>query len=114
MMISIGLIVLFGQIAYSANPNDIKKSLRPLENILRNDGSLDLNGSDSNGSYDTKGWVLLTGSDGKPRFVRKNRVTSFSNRPVAIAGDEDWNDKGYHHWINYTGVCGTFYLYYHR
>ncbi len=91
--ISTGLIVLLGQIVSNADPKETQKSLRPLENILKNDGSLDLDAADPNGSYNTKGWNLLTDSSGNPRFVRKRHVTSFSNRPASIAGDEDWDDS---------------------
>ena len=102
--VSIGLIVFFGQIVLNADPKETHKSLRPLESILNSDGTLDLGTAGSNGSYHTKGWNLVTDSSGKPRFVRKRHVTSFSNRPASVAGDEDWDDN-----FGLPGVAGNVY-----
>jgi len=72
----------------------------PLEKVLNNDGTLNLNTGFS-GSVDPKGWRMDTGPNGQPRFVKsdaqqpppaKPRSATSPLSPLA-PGDENWDDR---------------------
>lgn len=95
----------------SANPISARpaSAQAPLARVLRPDGSLDLQAA-GNGSFNAAGWQMLTGADGRPRFIpaaRRAEAPTFyasnsnekgSNRPAGpqtpdIAGDELWDAR---------------------
>jgi hypothetical protein len=68
-------------------------SQRQLSEILNPDGSLKL-GSGVRGSFDPKGLRMITGQDGKPRFVPSGAKKQGDGGPaLAAAGDENWDDQ---------------------
>lgn len=75
----------------------------PLEKVLRPDGSLDLQAAGS-GSFNASGWQMLTGADGRPRFIPAvGNAASPTSHPTSsnglgsqapdIAGDEWWDAR---------------------
>ncbi|HWP81688.1 MAG TPA: T9SS type A sorting domain-containing protein [Bacteroidota bacterium] len=63
------------------------QSTKPLEGILRSDGSLDLSGH-TNGSFDPQGYRMVLTPSGQPRFIP---ATQSSSHP----DDQYWVDEWY-------------------
>ena len=68
-------------------------SERPLSEILNPDGTLKV-GPGAQGSFDPKGFRMVTGQDGQPRFLPHGAgMQAEEGENLAAAGDENWDDR---------------------
>jgi hypothetical protein len=90
VVLSLGLLPAFGQDKEKAQAIG---SQRPLAEILNSDGTLKT-GSGVQGSFNPKGFRMLTGVDGKPRFVPVGSELQTTGGPtISAAGDEYWDSQ---------------------
>src|SRR5574341_850889 len=89
MLLALALSAL-AQLTVTAQERATFKSSPPLANLLKSDGTLNLNTGFS-GSLDADGWQLVTSQNGQPRFVRANAMGKA--RLLSLPGGENWNDR---------------------
>jgi hypothetical protein len=66
----------------------------PLEKVLNPDGTFDLS-KGFNGSVDPRGWRMVKGKNGEPRFVSDKSASSISvsQQSGSAVGDENWDNQ---------------------
>ena len=94
-----------GRQASPDEPLPASTSLTPLEEALNPDGTLAA--SDLNGSFDPRGWRMVAGPKGQPRFVRAGSLNTAAVRSAAkpenVAANGKWDDRFL---LNTPGVTG--------
>ncbi len=97
-------ILLGGSITYSQTNFPGKQSLTPIEKLLNPDGSINTH-SGFEGSLDPKGFRMVNGPKGEPRFVRA------SESKAMVDADSSWDDRftfaGANSIVDMVGVNGT-------
>ena len=94
---SLWLVFLFGLSSAEtgfAQERSVLGRAEPLVTVLNPDGTLNLTTGFS-GSLDTRGWKMVTGSGGEPRFVLpgETMASSASVGAQLVPEDENWDDR---------------------
>jgi len=83
----------------------------PISSVLNSDGSVK---QGSSGSFDPKGFRMITGSDGAPRFIPESAATSGSYFSLSTATDcnDGWDDRfgttnGFYGGVDAVAVSGS-------
>ncbi len=96
--LSMLLVLLAVQVAFAREPGRDQREApwstpaMSIRDVLKADGTLDT--ARARGSIDARGYLMVAGPNGEPRFVD-------SQAPLA-AGDEKWDDR-----FGFPGVEGT-------
>ena len=80
------------------------ESAQPHTSLLNSDGTLNLSTGFS-GSLDARGWQMVIGKNGEPRFVQSGKPAGkrISDKLLVASGDEQWDDR----FGDLPGVDGT-------
>jgi hypothetical protein len=90
----IALVVFFSSTAavLSADPPFGKSPVKPIAELLKADGTLDLS-SGYNGSLDVSGYHMILDKSGNPVFLQNAGRSRGGNPPVVQADDDNWDSE---------------------
>jgi hypothetical protein len=89
LVLGLSFSLAFGQ---DKEKTQALSSQRALSEILNPDGTLKL-GTGIQGSFDPKGFKMVAGGEGRPRFVPAMPGQNTVEAGLAAAGDENWDDQ---------------------